>query len=248
LALSRVGIVCALVSEARHLGPISLAEPVESLPEGTLVAVTGMGEAAASRGAAALIAAGAGALASFGMAGGLDPTLSAGAILLPGEVIGPDGRRIGTEAGWRERLRLAIGAHTPCSSANLLTMPRAVASIADKAYLFRTTGAAAVDMESLAVGEMAARHRLPFVAVRVVVDSAEDALPRAVMAAADKEGRLQIGRLMSALARAPQELAPLIRLARRYRAANRSLAAIARTGSLGVAPATTFTNNTANSG
>jgi nucleoside phosphorylase len=204
-----------------------------------------MGEAAASRGAAALIAAGASALASFGMAGGLDPTLSAGAILLPGEVIGPDGRRVATEASWRERLGRAIDAQTSCS---LLTMPRAIASVADKASLFRRTGAAAVDMESLAVGEMAYRHQLPFVAVRVVVDSAEDALPRAVMAATDKDGRLQIGRLMSALARAPQELAPLIRLARRYRAANRSLAAIARTGSLGVAPGAAFTNHTAHSG
>ncbi len=263
MALSRVGVVCALVSEARHLGPISLAEPVaprraagasrdslrcapvRSLTGGALVAITGMGQTAASRGAAALIAAGANALVSFGMAGGLDPTLSAGAILLPSEVIGPNGQRVATDASWRERLGRVINAQTSCS---LLTMPRAIASVADKASLFRTTGAAAVDMESLAVGEMAFRHQVPFVAVRVVVDSAEDALPSAVMAAADQEGRLQIGRLMSALARAPQELAPLIRLARRYRAANRSLAAIARTGSLGVAPGAAFTNHTAQSG
>jgi hypothetical protein len=98
--------------------------------------------------------------------------------------------------------------------------------------LFRATGAAAVDMESVAVGEVAERHGLPFIAVRVIVDSATDVLPRAVAAAADNEGHLQIWRLIGALALAPNELAPLIRLARRYRAANRSLAAIARTGSL----------------
>jgi hypothetical protein len=44
---------------------------------------------------------------------------------------------------------------------------------------------------------------------------------------------LQVWRLMGELVRAPAELASLLRLAQRYRAANRSLAAVARVGSLG---------------
>jgi adenosylhomocysteine nucleosidase len=183
-------------------------------------------------GARSLIEAGATALASWGMAGGLDPTLSAGAILLPTEVVGPDGRIVNTEPGWRNRLSAAVAAHAPVRSGRLLTTPRAIGSVADKAELFKTTGAVAVDMESAAIGAVAEQHQLPFMAVRVVVDSAADVLPRAVTAAADNEGHLQIWRLIGALALAPNELAPLIRLARRYRAANRSLAAIARMGSL----------------
>jgi adenosylhomocysteine nucleosidase len=229
LALSAVGIVCALASEARHLGPVSLHAPVESLPDGTFVAVTGMGGAAAAKGAESLISAGALALASFGLAGGLDPTLEPGAVLLPQQVISSDGRRIATSEGWRERLVEAIRPRTRAYTGNLLTVSRAVGSIDDKANLFRATGAMAVDMESLAVGEVAHHHQLPFIAVRVIVDSAADVLPKAVTAAADKEGHLQIRRLIGALALAPNELAPLIRLARRYRVANRSLAAIART-------------------
>jgi len=234
LALNVVGIVCALASEARHLGPtVRLHEPaLQSLADGTLVAVTGMGSSAAAAGSRALIEAGATALASWGMAGGLDPTLGAGAILLPAEVIGSDGRRVNTAQAWRDRLSSAVAALAPVRSGKLLTTPRAIGSVTDKAELFRATGAAAVDMESLAVGEVAERHRLPFIAVRVVVDSATDVLPRAVTVAADNEGHLQIWRLIGTLALAPNELAPLIRLARRYRAANRSLAAIARTGSL----------------
>ena len=50
-------------------------------------------------GARSLIEAGATALASWGMAGGLDPALSAGAILLPSEVLGPDGRIVNYRAG-----------------------------------------------------------------------------------------------------------------------------------------------------
>jgi adenosylhomocysteine nucleosidase len=191
-----------------------------------------MGSSAAAAGTRALIEAGATALASWGMAGGLDPTLDAGAILLPTEVIGSDARRVNTAPGWRDRLSCAVAALAPVRSGKLLTTSRAIGSVADKAELFRTTGAAAVDMESLAVGEVAEEHQLPFIAVRVIVDSAADVLPRAVTAAADNAGHLQIWRLIGRLALAPNELAPLIRLARRYRAANRSLAAIARTGSL----------------
>jgi hypothetical protein len=66
----------------------------------------------------------------------------------------------------------------------------------------------------------------------VIVDSAEDVLPRAITAAADSAGHLQLWRLLGALVLAPTDLAPLIRLAQRYRAANRSLAAVARAGSL----------------
>ena len=218
MALNVVGIVCALASEARHLRPT----------DDSLVMTTGMGSSAASTGARALIDAGAKALASFGLAGGLDPTLQPGAILLPTEVQGPDGRIHPCEAGWRNRLSAKIVAR----SGRLVSSARSVGSVEDKAELFRTTGAVAVDMESAAVAEIAEQHGLPFLAVRVVVDSAADVLPRAVTAAADNEGHLQIWRLIGALALAPNELAPLIRLAQRYRVANRSLATIARTGSL----------------
>ncbi len=236
MALNTVGIVCALPSEARHLGPATfLREPLRSLADGTLVAITGMGGAAASAGTRALIEAGATALASWGMAGGLDPTLAAGAILLPSEVIGADGRVVHTADGWRERLSSAVGARAPVRGGRLLTSAHAIGSVTYKAELYETTGAAAVDMESLSIGEVAAKHRLPFIAVRVIVDGAGDVLPHAVTAAADKEGHLQIWRLMGALALAPNELAPLIRLAGRYRAANRSLAKIAQVGSLALA-------------
>jgi adenosylhomocysteine nucleosidase len=232
LILNVVGIVCALAAEARHLGPTTSGQAVTSLADGTLLAVSGMGGAAAARGARSLIDAGATALASWGMAGGLDPALAAGAIFLPSEVIAADGTAIPTALHWRERLSEAIAAHRPVAHGKLLTSPRAIGSVADKAALFRETGAAAVDMESLAVAEVARTRELPFIAVRVIVDRAGDALPQAVTAAADSAGHLHLWRLIGALARAPSDLAPLIRLARRYRAASRSLAAVARAGSL----------------
>jgi adenosylhomocysteine nucleosidase len=191
-----------------------------------------MGSAAAAAGSRALIGAGATALASWGMAGGLDPALTPGAILLPDEVIATDGRSVSTALEWRTRLSRAIVEHAPVRAGRLLTSTRAIGSVADKAELFRATGAVAVDMESLAVAEIARDAQVPFMAVRVIVDGAQDTLPRIVTAAADRQGQLQIWRLIRALTLAPAELAPLIRLARRYRAANRSLATVADMGSL----------------
>jgi len=197
------------------------------LSDGTLLAVSGMGCTAAARGARALLDAGASALASWGMAGGLDPALAAGAIFLPSEIVDLDGICVMTTRHWRERLSAAVSSHHPVACGRLLTSTRAIASVADKAALFAQTGAAAVDMESLAVAQAAQARELPFIAVRVIIDGAGDALP-----AADQAGHLRLWRLIGALMRSPAELAPLLRLAARYRAASRSLAALARVGSL----------------
>jgi adenosylhomocysteine nucleosidase len=231
--LNVVGIVCALAAEARHLGRATPRhKAVASLADGTLLAVSGMGDAAAGVSARALIEAGAGALASFGLAGGMDPALRAGSIFLPGEVVALSGAGIDTHRQWRERLSAALSAQHPVSHGKLLSSPRAIDTAARKAALFRETGAAAVDMESLAVAQAAQARQLPFIAVRVIVDNAADDLPHAVTAAADAAGQLQLWPLLVALARSPSDLAPLVRLAWRYRAASRSLAAIAPAVSL----------------
>ncbi len=228
-----VGIVCALRAEARQLGPArQRTESLAALPDGTLLHVSGMGSEAARLGAGALVDAGATALVSWGMAGGLDPALTSGTLCLPAEIIAPNGPAIQTTRLWRERLSAAVGARRPAVCGRLVTAARAVGSVADKAALFRETGAVAVDMESLAVAQVALSHGLPFLAVRVIVDSAGDTLPSSVTAAADAAGHLHVWRLLGALALAPTDLLGLIRLARRYRAASRSLAEVAHVGSL----------------
>ncbi len=233
-----MGIVCALAAEARAFGPIDPSSaPLATRDDGTLLAVSGMGCMAAAAAAGALVGAGAGALVSFGLAGGIDPALAAGAVLLPAQILSPDGAPIATTGSWRARLERALvpqGLAALVARGPLLTSPRAVASVAAKSALFRDSGAIAVDMESYAVAQVALAEGLPFLAVRVVVDGAADRLPHAVAVAVDAAGKLRLWRLAGALLRAPAEVAPLLRLARRYRSANRSLAAVAR--ALALAP------------
>jgi adenosylhomocysteine nucleosidase len=221
-----LGIVAALEAEARTLGPGVRRRDGTLRVDGALLMVSGMGGGLAAAAARSLVEAGVSALLSFGFAGGLDPALRAGQVVLPSEVISAEGTRVSTSSEWRLQLSRAIAAVEPVGGM-LLSATVPIATVEDKAALFRETGAVAVDMESLAIAQVAAAHGLPFMAVRVIVDGAADALPRAVAAAA-RGGHLSVLRIIGGLVAAPRDLVGLLRLSRRYRAATRSLAAVAR--------------------
>ncbi len=214
-----VGVVAALGAEARTLGHAG----------GIAVRVSGIGPEAASRTAGALADAGATALVSWGVAGGLDPALRPGAIVLPAAVIDDGGRRYPTTAAWRERQDALLGPLRRPVSGDLLSLAAALAGAPAKARAFRATGAVAVDMESLAIAAVASARGLPFLAVRVIVDAAEDELPQAVVAAS-AGGGLRLGRLATGLLSSPSEIAALWRLARRFGTARGCLRRIARAG------------------
>ena len=229
--MNAVGVVAALASEARALGPSMprggdppLSE-LALLGEGSLLALSGIGRAAAAAAAQALVDAGVSALMTFGMAGGLDPALKSGSIVIPSELLSSDGARYAACRAWREQVAAAVSPLRAVTEGNLLTSTHAIETPVDKAAAFRSTGAAAVDMESAAVAQIAAQHNLPFIAVRVIVDTAADALPRAVVAAS-RAGRVRFALLIGGLILAPREIASLVRLAQRYRIAMRSLRVI----------------------
>jgi adenosylhomocysteine nucleosidase len=231
--LSGAGIVAALAIESRPLGPVMPpGTSLTALADGTLLTVSGIGWTAASEGASRLIAAGARALISWGLAGGLDPALAAGTLVVPREVISAEGARFPVDRDWREQLTAALTAAQPISSGALLSCREPIGSRADKAVAFRTTAAVAVDMESVAVAAIAASHKLPFIAVRAIVDTARDTLPRWLMSAAGATGAPRFGWVLLSLLRSPADVATLIRLFVRFHAARRSLAAVASSGAL----------------
>jgi adenosylhomocysteine nucleosidase len=92
------------------------------------------------------------------------------------------------------------------------------------------SGACAVDMESFAIGRVAAQAGVNFAVARVVVDMAADTLPRSVRRATGPRGEVHYGRLAVGLIRAPWEIPALLRLARRYATAMRSLRQLAQRG------------------
>jgi hypothetical protein len=87
-------------------------------------------------------------------------------------------------------------------------------------------------MESAAIAEVARSRALPFIAVRVIIDRARDAMPDSFVAAFDANGDFSVRRLLVQLSRAPAELGAVLQLAGTFHQANRALAAVAASGAL----------------
>ncbi len=231
--MNRVGIVAALASEARALAPghpaLAAGGEVVQLEDESLLTVSGMGWDAAHAGALRLARAGATALASFGTAGALDPSLECGAVLLPREVHTLDGEPLPTHARWREAVLGAMPRDCHLSDGPLLCSREPIGTRLDKAIAWRESGCVAVDMESAAVARFAADAAVPFLVLRVIVDTAADELPQAVLAAS-RAGQVAIGRLLAGLVLAPWSVAAVRELARRFRMACDMLSRLAEPG------------------
>lgn len=156
------------------------------------------------------------ALVSFGLAGGLEPTLGAGTLLVPDVILSTDGH-------WPTDPRIAAGLGRV--SGALWSGGKVLATAAAKRDLHGRTGAAAVDLESAAVAEIAGRYALPFAALRAICDPAGRSLPRAALVALDANGRIGLGRVMRETFAHPGELPTLIALAIDAARARRALTA-----------------------
>jgi adenosylhomocysteine nucleosidase len=169
--------------------------------------VAGGGTAAGAEAAARhLIAEGATALISFGLAGGLDPSLRPGAVIVPAWV------RVGCEIHRAHAaLMRSLGGPTPHC---LLGHDTLAATSAEKARLREITGAHAIDLESGAVAVAAVASGLPFAILRAICDPAERDLPPAALAALDQRGIIGFRRVLASLSRQPNQLPALIALAR----------------------------------
>lgn len=154
-------------------------------------------------------------MVSFGLAGGLDPALRPGALLVPGKVIG-EGGPWDADPALAERFGGLTG--------HVILAGRAiVATAAEKRRLFADTQADAVDLESGAVALVAAAHRVPFAVVRAICDPAQRDLPPAALVALDSNGAIGLLSVIGSVLRRPGQLPGLLTLAEDAAKARRSL-------------------------
>ncbi len=222
--MNRLGIVCALHTEARCFTPGTLPaqQPVE-LDEKSLLILSGMGREPARRAAQKLVEAGADCLAGFGTAGALAPELRPGDLVLAEEV-SEAGKKYAASAelsaSVRERLsRNGITVQT----GTLACAAEPVATVEAKRELFGQTGAIAVDMESAGVFDAARRNGLPAFVLRVIIDAAHVALPDIALQRVDEFGEVDAPGLALDLARSPGQIPAVIRLACAARRAGRTM-------------------------
>lgn len=186
-----------------------------------LFETTGPGPAAAAAGAERLSARGAACLVSWGTAGALDRG-QPGDIVLAERVLDGQARAIATDTALTECLAQALGPIAPIHRGSLASAPAPVTSIADKRELASFSGAIAVDMESASIGEVASRHGIALVVVRVIVDRADRAVPQAAIAGMDG-ARTRPGRVLAGLLKSPRQTGDLIALGLAARRARRTL-------------------------
>jgi adenosylhomocysteine nucleosidase len=201
------------------------------------VAIGGGTNAGAEVAARRIAQAGATGLISFGLAGGLDPGLRPGTIVVATVVlwqpglheavrgddetahasgITPAARRFPTDAALSTGLGGATG-HAVLAADTIVTRADT------KRVLWQTTGAAAVDLESGAVARVATEHGLPFAVLRAICDPAERDLPPAALIALDRHGTIGLARVIGSVLTHPAQLPALLALAADAAAARRSL-------------------------
>ncbi|MTJ83337.1 MAG: nucleoside phosphorylase [Telmatospirillum sp.] len=193
-----IGVIVGMTSEARLV------------PDGCRVHCAGGRPARARALADQLLAGGAAGLISFGIAGGLDPALRPGALIIPDRVMTAVGT-VEADPEWRHRLRALLPGALPGA---ILGADDIAAPAEGKARLFHATGALAVDLESASVALACRDAGRPYAVIRTVADPADRDLPSLVADALTPDGRPQPMKVAAGLLRRPFELPALIAVGR----------------------------------
>jgi adenosylhomocysteine nucleosidase len=157
--------------------------------------------AAVSRGAAGII--------SFGVAAGLARELA------PGDCVIASGVRtqeayFPADRVWASRLVAALPGSVHADIAGTDTL---LVHPAQKRALHECSRAVVADMESHIAARLAAEQRVPFAAVRVVIDPVEETLPPAAEVGLREDGSPDVPAVLKSLARRPTQLPALVRTA-----------------------------------
>ena len=172
---------------------------------------------------------------SFGISGGLAPHLKPGTCIVASSVIAEHGRYV-THRDWAQSLIDMVrdaaegeGASGPAalrnvSLADIAGSDAPLACTDAKRTLYQRTGAVAVDTESHVAARIAADHRVPFAALRVITDPSNRALPPAALVATRIEGTIDVAAVIAPRCSAVRKQVPtLFRLALDSWAARRTL-------------------------
>ena len=169
--------------------------------------VSGAGVRAAARAATVLVEGhGPRRLVSAGFAGGLDPRLPRGALVIPALSV-----RSGERSHDLFPPPVTLPGGIGCDA--IVTVDAVVANLEGKRRLWQTSNASVVDMETHGVATAAADRGIPCLSIRVVSDAAGDELPADIARlVAPQSAMRRAGAALAAIGRKPASAATLWRL------------------------------------
>ena len=163
---------------------------------------------------------GARGIISFGVAGGLSPSLRPGDVVVASSVV-TSVRSFDTHPRWARSLVNAV------PDANfgvpIFAAEAPVMTPLEKEALWAGTGAVAVDTESSIAAEVAEHHGLPCAVLRVIVDPAHRSIPVSAVVGVRENGTTNAPAVLRSLMRRPHEIREIVRLADDTRKASKSL-------------------------
>lgn len=215
-----IGFIAALARECTSLR--------RQLPraERWHVLQSGPGATRAAAAANRAIDAGAGLLVSWGLAGSLSAAVAPGTVVLAKLVLAEGEAPLPVDPVWHSRLS-ALADELAVDYGDILTVGEPLESPAAKRAAAAASNAVAVDMESAGIANAAARARVPFVVLRVIIDGVDDALPAGAQHWLDEHGRTRASAVLRAVGDARQWRA-LAAMGARYRVASGALNRLAR--------------------
>lgn len=232
--MSCVGIISALSSEGRCLtgNAIPVNEPVQ-ISEHAIAIVCGIGENNSRIATQTLLEHNVSALVSWGTAGALTENIKSGDLFLADTIVTNDGNKYSFDAEWNKRIidnlnKTSLKIH----HGMIAHAQQVLLKTEDKNRLHNKTNALAVDMESLAIAQIASNEKLPCVSVRAIIDEASQCIPEVIIKNTDIFGRPAMFPLFSSLVLNPGLIAELIRLGTGMKAAATTLNAVARSQAL----------------
>jgi len=200
-------LVCfAVKEEAAPFRKLAASAP------GARIVVTGMGRRRAEQAIRkALVEIKPALVLTCGFAGGLRPGLPMGAVLFDAD----------DDANLGARLRQA-GA----SPGRFHLAPNVVSTAREKAALYASVGADAVEMESALIASICREQKLSCAIVRVVLDPAGEDFPLDFNSFLNADQELHFGKLLLAVIKSPSRVGALLRLKKQSRAAAEKLAQV----------------------
>lgn len=151
-------------------------------------------------------------LVSFGIAGGLAPSLKAGTVVVSGEVVS-EGHHWVIEPSIRQQLSQfarSVGA----VEGPILGARSILATQTAKKHAWDNTRAIAVDLESEIVARTATALGIPFIVLRSIADTVRRDLPPASLVPLTAEGKPDLLRVFRCVLRHPLQVGGMIGLAR----------------------------------
>jgi len=210
-----VAVICGLKSEAAAIKASLTAARID--PAKARIAVSGANAARAEDLAEDLIKAGARAVISAGLCGGLDPDLKSGELVIGERVVSASGDVLLADR------RLLAAAPSGARQVAIFGSDDIIDSAARKAQLFGRYASQTVDMESHGAARAAARAGAPFIAVRAVADGAARALPKAALGAVTPTGGVNVMSVLFECVKSPQQFEEIAMLGRESGAATETL-------------------------